>query len=152
MVVNLRNVLAGMLFILPATAFSQDTGVLIYDTPTKIGNLEAVCTGVGLEDRQNEAWANYPVRIEIAGRGGQYLGDVHLTLSQKNKTLAAVTCEGPWILFRVPTGRYEVNALTEGETISSTITAPETGQARIILRFPDLGGESGSAPAAKPSS
>jgi len=66
---------------------------------------------------------------------------VRLSLSQNGKTLAEVACDGPWILFRLPAGRYHLEALTEGKTASSNAYVPATGQGRIILRFPDLGGE-----------
>jgi hypothetical protein len=71
---------------------------------------------------------------------------VRLSLSQNGKALADVACDGPWILFRLPAGRYRVKALTEGKTTSSNAYVPASGQGRIILRFPDLGGEIGLAP------
>ena len=113
---------------------------LTLDTPAKVGNIETVCTGVGLDARQNAAWTSYPLRIEVAGRGGQYLGDVNLTISQGSSVLATVTCAGPWLLFRLPAGRYKVEAGTEGKSVTSPVLVPATGQSRVILRFPDLGG------------
>ena len=136
-----RGILVGLISISPVTASAQGFGALSPDVPARTENAEAVCTGIGLDARQNPAWAGYPLKIEVAGRGGQYLGDVHLVLSQKNKTIASLTCGGPWILFRVPTGRYQVEAQTEGRTVSSAAFVPAAGQGRIILRFPELGGE-----------
>ncbi len=127
-------------------AKAQDAGMLAPDQPTRIGAALAVCTGVGLDARQNPLWAEYPLKIEVAGRGGQYLGDVRLVLSQNDKMIAAVGCSGPWILFRLPAGRYHVEARTEGRTISSSALVPASGQGRVILRFPDLGGETGPQP------
>lgn len=146
----MRNSVIAGLTILTATctsAFAQGTVPLAPDIPTKIGDKEAVCTGVGLEARQNPAWASYPVKIEVAGRGGQYLGDVTLTLSRESHELATVHCDGPWILFRTLPGRYQVEAHTEGQSAKSIVLVPASGQARIILRFPELGGEVGPAPA-----
>lgn len=127
-----------------SVALAPTTVVLAPDTPTKIGDIEAVCTGVGLDARQNPAWTSYPLKVETAGRGGQYLGDVHLTISQHDNPLAIVRCDGPWILFRLPAGRYQLDAETEGKTASSQALVPETGQGRVILRFPELGGERGA--------
>jgi hypothetical protein len=141
-----RGVLAGLILVLPFTATAQELGSLVPDTPTRAENIEIVCTGVGLDARQNPDWTAYPLKIEVAGRGGQYLGDVHLVLSQKDKPIAKLTCGGPWVLFRVPTGRYQVEAQTEGKTVSSVAIVPVTGQGRIILRFPELGGEMSSPP------
>lgn len=143
-----RGILVGLISALPFTALGQEFGTLVPDIPTKTANIEAVCTGVGLDARKNPAWADYPLKIEVAGRGGQYLGDIHLVLSQKNQTLATLTCGGPWILFRVAAGRYQIEARTEGRTVSSAALVPAVGQSRIILRFPELGGAM-SPPAAE---
>ena len=132
-----KPVLAALLFATPALA--QAPVILPPDRPMAIGAVEAVCTGVSLDARENPRWAAYPLKVEIAGRGGQYLGDVAVTLSQDGKILAALRCDGPWTLFRLPPGRYHVEARTEGKTASSDAYAPAQGQGRIILRFPDLG-------------
>lgn len=141
-----RYILTGLISILPLTAFAQEFGVLVPDTPTRAGDVEAVCTGVSLEARENPAWNAYPLKIEVAGRGGQYLGDVRLVLSQKSKTFATLTCGGPWILFRIPAGRYQVQAETEGKTVSSATMVPAMGQGRVILRLLELGGTLSPAP------
>jgi hypothetical protein len=138
--------LAGLLLTLPAMA--QGFTTVPPDRPVSMGDVEAVCTGASLNARENPAWASYPLRVEIAGKGGQYLGDVHLSLSQNDKTLAEVACDGPWILFRLAAGRYRLEAQTEGKTTSSNAYVPASGQGRIILRFPDLGGEIGATPQA----
>jgi hypothetical protein len=125
---------------------AQNSAALVPDTPTKVGDLLAVCTGVGLDARQNPAWTNYPLKIEVAGKGGQYLGDIRLTLAHEGNTLATLSCGGPWILLRLPPGRYDVEVETEGKTVSSAAFVPVTGQGRVILRFPELGGVIGPAP------
>lgn len=141
-----RLAILTMICALPASA--QEVVSLAPDTPTKIGDMEAVCTGAGLEARQNPAWTSYPLKIEVAGRGGQYLGDVTLTLSRGGHGLTTVHCDGPWILFRTLSGRYQVQAQTKGKTTESAAFVPASGQGRIILRFPELGGEMGPTPPA----
>lgn len=136
--------LAGLLLASPSIA--QGFTTLPSDRPISVGDVEVVCTGAGLDARENPAWAGYPLRVEAAGKGGQYLGAVRLGLSQNGKTLADVTCDGPWILFRLAAGRYHLEAETEGKTSSSNVYVPASGQSRVILRFPDLGGEIGTAP------
>lgn len=79
-----------LISIFPGAVLAQELGTLVPDKPVKNADIEAVCTGVGLEARQNPAWASYPLKIEVTGRGGQYLGDARLILSQKDKTFA--TC------------------------------------------------------------
>jgi hypothetical protein len=107
------------------------------DTPTTIAGIESVCTGVGLDARQDPRWAGYSLKVEVAGPSGQYLGDEHLVLRQSGKDLLSLTCDGPWILFRLPAGRYEVEAHVGQQATSSAAFAPASGQGRIILRFPN---------------
>ena len=120
------------------------------DAPRQIRDVEAVCTGVGLDSRQDPRWQSYPLRIEIAGQGGQYLGDVALTVSRDDKDVVSVQCDGPWILFRLPPGRYQIQAETEGRTVRSMALVPTTGQGRVILRFSELGGQRATEPATAP--
>ena len=86
----------------------------------------------------------YPLKVEFAGRGGQYLGDVHVTLFQHGVAVAAISCSGPWVLFRLSAGKYRIDANIEGRSVSSAAIVPGSGQSRVILRYPDLGGEIGT--------
>lgn len=126
-----------------SSAMAQDVTTLKPDAPTKIGDMEAVCTGVGLGARENPAWKAYPLKIEVAGRGGQYLGDIRATVSRDGKAIAAMTCDGPWILLKAAPGAYRVDITTEGQTTWSNAFVPSSGQGHIIIRFPMLGGEIG---------
>ena len=110
---------------------------LAMDTPTGIAGVETVCTGVGLDARQDPRWTAYGLKVEIAGAGGKYLGSEVVTLRKDGKTLLEADCGGPWILFRLPPGRYNVEARIGDQTISSAAFVPADGQGRIILRFSD---------------
>lgn len=105
------------------------------DTPTTVAGIESVCTGVGLDARQDPRWPSYSLKVEFAGPGGQYLGDEHLVLRRSGKELLSLICDGPWVLFRLPPGRYEVEAQVGQQTTTSAAFAPASGQGRIILRF-----------------
>lgn len=108
---------------------------LVMDTPTAIGGIETVCTGVSLDARQNPRWNAYSLKVEIAGEGGKYLGSEAVTLRQDGKIVADFDCGGPWVLFQLPPGRYEVEARIGEQTASSAAFVPSEGQGRIILRF-----------------
>ena len=107
------------------------------DTPTVIAGVETVCTGASLDARQDPRWDSYGLKVEFAGAGGRYLGDESLTLRKAGAPLLDVTCSGPWLLFRLPPGRYDVEARIASQNASSAAFVPATGQGRIILRFPD---------------
>ena len=108
---------------------------LAMDTPTQIGGIEAVCTGVGLDARQDSRWAAYGLKVEIAGTGGRYLAEETLAIRQGGKVLLTAGCKGPWMMFRLPPGRYEVEARLGEQAATSAAFVPASGQGRIILRF-----------------
>ena len=122
------------------SAWAQPEGTLPLDNATEISGIETVCTGVGLEARADRRWNAYSLRVELAGKGGQYLGDVRVTVTKDNKAILTTTCGGPWLLFKLPAARYQVDATIENKTVSSAAYVPASGQGRIILRFPELGG------------
>ena len=122
----------------------QNPVQLPFDQPTSVDGIETVCTGVGLEARQNPSWQAYGLKVEVAGKGGQYLGDVTVRVSKDGKPVLAAVCGGPWLLFKLSPGRYQIDAAEEGQTAASAAFVPTTGQGRIILRFPTLGNEVGN--------
>lgn len=123
------------LLVWPLPAFAQNISNLPPDRPTLLGGVEAVCTGVGLESRANPAWASYSLKVEIAGPAGAYLGQEEVTVWQGAKPLSTARCDEPWLLFRLPAGRYRVEAKVGEETVSSGAVVPASGQGRIVLRF-----------------
>ena len=148
-----RYVLASVLMVGECLSFLPASAAAIRlpaDQPQQIGNVEAVCTGIGLEAREDARWQSYPLKVEMAGRDGQYLGETSLTLWRDGLVFAEVECEGPWLLFKVPAGRYQVEGVTEGVNAHAAILVPQTGQSRVILRFPALGGQSSAPTLQKP--
>lgn len=131
---------AGALVPVFSSASAQVADTLRLDTPSAVESIETVCTGVDANSRGDQRWNSYALKIEIAGKGGQYLGDEEITLDRDGNHLAQVTCGGPWLLFKVSPGRYRVSATIEGRTVTSSAFAPANGQGRVILRFPEMGG------------
>lgn len=110
---------------------------LVMDSPTMINGIETVCTGVGLDARADPRWSAYGLKVEVAGEGGQYLGGEMVRLSQKGNLLLEAGCTGPWLLFRIPAGRYDVEVRVGDQAASSAAFVPAQGQGRIVLRFTD---------------
>ena len=123
-----------------ATAASAQSGSLPFDTPTTVNGIETVCSGVGVSEEDVARWAQYPVKIVLAGKEGQFLGNAAITASKGGKPVTNVTCPGPWTLLKLPPGRYEISGTIDGETTKGTVYAPATGQGRVILRFLNRGG------------
>lgn len=124
--------------LLGAPAFSATNVPL--NSPTTVNGIDTVCTGIGDSAENDARWAAYPLKIVLAGKGGQYLADADVTLTRDGKDVVSVHCGGPWVLVKVPAGRYRITGVIEGQSAETNAFAPASGQGRAILRFTDRGG------------
>ena len=106
------------------------------DVPMRMRAIEAVCTGVGEDARNDPRWKNYPLRVEVVGGKGEYLSEAQVMVSKNDEALASVSCAGPWVLFALPPGAYSVSAEFAGTTKMSNVNVAAIGQARVVLCFP----------------
>lgn len=111
------------------------------DRPVDIDGIEMACTGIGDEAQSDPRWKAFPVRIEFAGGNAQYLADVEASLfDAAGRQLARVRCDSPWLLVKLPPARYRVQGTYRSQVRSANFMAPKKGQARIIVRFPEVVG------------
>lgn len=132
--------MSAMLVAVPAGPALSQSQQLAFDAPTRIDNIEVVCSGVGSTARADPRWAAYPLKVEIAGTDGQYLGNVALVIEREGARVLNLHCAGPWILARLTPGAYTVTATFEGANASGNVNVSAGGQARLTLRFPGAGG------------
>jgi hypothetical protein len=112
------------------------------DEPAVVNGFDLVCTGVGEDARNDPRWRTYPVRIEFANADAQYLSDAVLAVATPGgEQLFEVTCDSPWILARLEPGKYVLAATYEGIVKTEKFTAPKSGQARFVVRFPEVPGD-----------
>ena len=125
------------------TAFAARYERLPEDEPVTIGGIDVACTGVGDEAISDPRWRNYSVRLEFAGGNREYLADLDVTVeTQGGNELLAVHCSGPWVLVNLDPGKYRVHAVYEqGLSKSVLITAPDHGQKRVVISFPEVAGQ-----------
>ena len=135
-----RAMCTALIMVLTAPAHAQETKAPPFpiDTPMSMRAIEAVCTGISSDARADPRWAAYPLRIEVVGAGGEFLGDAQVTLSKGDEALAAVNCGGPWVLFKVMPGAYGVSAEVQGVTKTARVNVAGSGQARVVLRFTEV--------------
>lgn len=111
------------------------------NVPVEINGYEMACTGIGDEAQSDPRWKAFPVRIEFAGGNAQYLADVEASLfDAAGRQLARVRCDSPWLLVKLPPARYRVQGTYRSQVRSANFMAPKKGQARIIVRFPEVVG------------
>jgi hypothetical protein len=121
-------------------AYAQTSGSLPLDTPTTVDGIETVCTGVAVDPADMPRWNKYPLKVVVAGKNGQFLAGEEVSVSQGDHKLVSATCDGPWLLFKLPPGEYRVKATLDGKSVESVAHVPKSGQGRIALRFPAVGG------------
>lgn len=140
MIIKMASAAIGGLTVLASAGAAYGDPVAIpYNQATDIGGVTVVCTGTG-QSRQNPEWDSFPVRVEFAATTGHFLGDVAVVLSKPGGgKMVEASCKGPWMLFKVPPGSYQVEGRlngSEAQPQTASVTAPATGQARVVLRFP----------------
>lgn len=124
-----------------AVARAADVNTVPEDQTVTINGIDIACTGVGDEARSDPRWRDYPVRIEFAGGEAQYLSDLDITIfDAKGESILEVRCNSPWLLAALPPGKYTVRGTFEHLTKTAKFTAPSSGQARVIVRFPEIVG------------
>jgi hypothetical protein len=123
-----------------ATA-AEESVSLPADEPTTVNGVELACTGIGDEAQSDPRWKAFPVRLEFAGGNAQYLADVDVSVSDSTGTqLFQVRCDSAWLLAKLSPGKYVVKGSFRNLVKSSKFTAPKSGQARVIVRFPEIVG------------
>lgn len=122
-----------------APAVAQSGQPMPMDSPTTMGGIDTVCTGIGEEAQHDQRWLAYPVRIEFSNGGAQYLSGANVSLSTASgRPILSVNCPGSWVLFKLDPGTYKVTASLTGQpggTSSATFAPPRSGQKRIVLDF-----------------
>lgn len=143
-IVQRAAAIAGVIAIGPVAALAQTSApvILPVDVAQTVNGVEVACTGIGADARQASEWATYPVRVEFSNARNEYLVGATVQLSDgTGRELLTVACDAPWVLLRLPEGRYRVTAHmldAAAAPRSATFQAPDVGQLRVVLQFRDL--------------
>jgi hypothetical protein len=104
-----------------------------------VGDVGVACTGIG-QSKHDPRWLSYSVRLEFSDPAREYLANEAVAVSTAaGRELAAVKCEGPWILFKLPPGAYKATGWLPGSPlapVSPSFRVPAKGQLRLVLQFP----------------
>ncbi len=108
------------------------------EAETKKNEPSYVCTGVG-ESKEDPRWKEYPLKLVFTGSGRAYISEVKVDLKDgSGQSLIKVDCDGPWLLAKLPAGKYAVQASAEGITKNVSVTVPASGQLEWVIRFPHI--------------
>src|SRR5258707_13118261 len=101
---------AALLAIAAGQCAAQESPTAVgLDTKPTVGGVAVGCSGVG-QAKAEPRWLAYPIRVEFADPARDYLANGAVSVSDASgHVLAAVSCDGPWILLRpAGAGAYKV--------------------------------------------
>ena len=107
--------------------------------PQAQGPVAAVSGGVTEEERDQLAAIarDYNLKVVLATRSGAYLADVAVVVRDASgNPVLGTKADGPWVLARLPAGRYSVEGSANGATVRKSV-AVGAGQTRVDLRWED---------------
>ena len=78
-------------------------------------------------DRVMRMSAQYPLRVILSGKGGDYYVADRLSLKQRGEVLADVSSAGPVLLMDLPSGNYELEAEFGDRTLRRQVHVTRSG-------------------------
>lgn len=136
----LPSFVAAAMCTMPLDSAMAQAERLRFDTPTELNGVEFVCTGIGREVRDDPAWNEYALKVEVAGEQGQFLGNVEFEIQRNGEIVVELICGGPWMLAQLETGTYNVTASFEGVSRSGTVNIVANDQTRLVFQIPVAAG------------
>ena len=105
--------------------------------PQHAGNVTFITGGIGDEERAalQQSKKSYNLYVTSAGSNGDFEGDTHLTIRDKNGDAVVSAVSGPRFYAKLPAGSYVVEATSGDQTIKRNITVGASHSANIDLRW-----------------
>lgn len=100
--------------------------------------VDFVSGGVGEEERAEMQLVlpDYSLKITTVARSGQYLSGVEVELRGiDGAPVLKIVTDGPWLLARLPPGRYELRLSYEGIAQTRQVSIPQTGRRELVVRW-----------------
>jgi len=101
--------------------------------------VEFVSGGVALDESRalKAEQGQWPLSLMFTGPGGEYLADVHVTISRGDgDDVIKTSTHGPFLLAKLQPGRYKVYASYEGHSSTKWVRVGGPGSARASFYFP----------------
>lgn len=107
------------------------------------GQIEFLTGGIGLDESQAilQEGGKWPLMLELAKAStprAVYISDVQISIKDVSGTTVLETItDGPYLLAKLPQGKYSLDATYEGETLHRDFTLQQ-GHKKITLLWPAL--------------
>ncbi|MFC0398365.1 carboxypeptidase-like regulatory domain-containing protein [Paraburkholderia rhizosphaerae] len=94
--------------------------------------------GVGLDESHalRAAEHDWPLSLRFTGPSSEYLADVHVKISDAHGgDVLDTTSRGPYMLVKLPPGRYTVQASYKDHAQTRTVTVPANGTTKAAFSW-----------------
>ena len=104
----------------------------------QVGVVSYVSGGVGDDERQqmDRLAADYQLKMVFAGKGSpnEYLSGVKVQITDKDgKTVLDTVTQGPFLLAKMPAGRYAISAESEGMVKQQTVQVTGAKSQQVVF-------------------
>lgn len=114
------------------------TLALVFGAAAHAADVPYVSGGVGADSREEllAQEKEYNLKIVAAETSGDYLAGVQVVIqSARKEQVLDATMEGPILLARLVPGRYTVTAVSDGQTLTRSVTVSAQGLGRVDFRW-----------------
>src|SRR3954447_15836888 len=146
---SIKVAIAGLAVVLvssfPTLSFGQDAGQegdITLPPGQSQGQIEFLTGGVGKDeaDAIRRAAKSWPLLIELsaaAAARAEYISDTQIKIKDKSgNTVLDTTADGPYILVKLPPGKYGLDATHESRTIHRDVTIQRGQNKKVTLTWP----------------
>lgn len=98
--------------------------------------IEYLSGGIGKDqsDAMKAAAKDYTLMLTCAQAAGEYLADVKVNITDKSgASVLETVMDGPFLLARLPTGRYRISAQSNDVTVNKTVNISAKHSTRVNL-------------------
>ncbi|CAB5513411.1 hypothetical protein LMG26857_02691 [Achromobacter anxifer] len=105
------------------------------------GSVQYVSGGIGLDesDAMKAAEKDYPLALTFAAQSGSkadYVANVAVSIHDAHgKSVLQATAEGPYMLVKLPAGKYKVSATYNGKVQEREVSVAHPGTARAVFEW-----------------
>ncbi|WP_028225842.1 carboxypeptidase-like regulatory domain-containing protein [Paraburkholderia ferrariae] len=102
------------------------------------GDVSFVSGGVGQDESRalQHAERQWPLALRFTGPGGEFLADVRVKIADAHGSdVLDTTSRGPYMLVKVPPGRYTVHVSHAGVAKTAAVTVGANGSARASFNW-----------------
>ncbi|HEX8874988.1 MAG TPA: hypothetical protein VF780_10205 [Nitrosospira sp.] len=131
-------------------SFAQEEGSSPLPPVQSQGKTEFLTGGVGKDESDAilHVANTWPLTLELskaAAPRAEYISDVQITIKDKSRnTVLDINAEGPYVLVKLPPGKYSLDAVFESKTLHRNINIEKGHNQRISLMWPASKNDQGS--------